>query len=40
MNALSRHGKPMGMETVLTRVRTRFPELKFGHFNPPKEAFS
>jgi pyruvate-formate lyase-activating enzyme len=40
MNALSRHGKPMGMETVLKRVRTQFPELKFGYFNPPKEAFS
>ncbi len=40
MNALSRHGKPMGMETVLKRVRTQFPELKFGYFNPPKETFS
>jgi pyruvate-formate lyase-activating enzyme len=39
MNAVSRNGKPMGMETVLKRVRTRFPELKFGYFNPPKEAF-
>jgi len=39
MNAVSRHGKPMGMETVLKRVRRLFPELKFGYFNPPKEAF-
>jgi pyruvate-formate lyase-activating enzyme len=39
MNAVSRHGKPMGMETVLKRVRKLFPELKFGYFNPPQEAF-
>jgi molybdenum cofactor biosynthesis enzyme MoaA len=39
MNAVSRHGKPMGMETVLKRVRRLFPDLKFGYFNPPKETF-
>jgi hypothetical protein len=39
MNAVSRNGKPMGMESVLKRVRRLFPELKFGYFNPPKEAF-
>ncbi len=40
MNTVSRHGKPMGMEAVLKQVRSQFPELKFGYFNPPKEAFS
>ena len=40
MNAVSRHGEPMGMETVLKRVRRLFPELIFGYFNPPKETFS
>ncbi len=39
MNAVSRHGKPMGMERVLKRVRRSFPRLKFGYFNPPKESF-
>ena len=39
MNTVSRHGKPMGMETVLKRVRRLFPDLKFGYFNPPKETF-
>ncbi len=39
MNTVSRHGKPMGMGSVLKRVRRSFPELKFGYFNPPKERF-
>jgi molybdenum cofactor biosynthesis enzyme MoaA len=39
MNAVSRNGKPMGMKSVLKRVRRLFPELKFGYFNPPKETF-
>ena len=39
MDTVSRHGKPMGMESVLKRVRKLFPELKFGYFNSPKEAF-
>ena len=38
MNAVSRHGKPIGMETVLKRVRAEFPKLRFGYFNPPKES--
>jgi pyruvate-formate lyase-activating enzyme len=40
MNTVSRHGKPIGMESVLKRVQRLFPELRFGYFNPPKEAFS
>ena len=39
MNTVAEHGKPIGMESVLKRVRTRFPNLKFGYFNPPKENF-
>ena len=39
MNAVARHGEPIGMETVLMRVRRLFPKLKFGYFNPPKEFF-
>ena len=39
MNAVVRHGKPLGMGKLLQRVQKRFPSLKFGYFNPPKERF-
>ena len=39
MNAVATHGKPIGMEKLLNRIRTQFPKLKFGYFNPPKEKF-
>ena len=39
MNAVAAHGEPLGMETLLNRIRTQFPKLKFGYFNPPKESF-
>jgi pyruvate-formate lyase-activating enzyme len=39
MNAVATHGQPIGMEKLLDRVRTQFPKLKFGYFNPPKENF-
>jgi pyruvate-formate lyase-activating enzyme len=32
-------GPPMGMAALLTEIRRRFPALKFGYFNPPKEKF-
>ncbi len=32
-------GAPMGMKTLLRRVRKYFPALKYGYFNPPKEKF-
>jgi len=32
-------GEPMGMENLLERIRARFPEIRFGYFNPPKERF-
>lgn len=28
-------GKPMGMRAWLHQLKTRFPELRFGYFNPP-----
>ncbi len=37
MNAVASHGEPIGMENLLDRVRRRFPKLRFGYFNPPRE---
>jgi hypothetical protein len=28
-----------GIREVMDRLRTRFPDLLFGYFNPPKERF-
>ena len=39
MYAAAEHGKPLGMQTVLHRIRKIFPDLKYGYFNPPKEKF-
>ena len=30
---------PMGMDTLLKRVRKAFPLVRFGYFNPPKEEY-
>jgi pyruvate-formate lyase-activating enzyme len=32
--------KPAGMEPLLQEVRKRFPKVRFGYFNPPKESFN
>ena len=34
MNAVAKHGRPMGMVPLLKQVKKRFPELKHGYFNP------
>jgi len=39
MNNRAQHGKSLGMEAVLTRIRKSYPGLKHGYFNPPKEKF-
>jgi len=39
MYAAAEHGQPLGMPTVLHRIRKTFPDLKHGYFNPPKEKF-
>jgi molybdenum cofactor biosynthesis enzyme MoaA len=39
MDAVASSGEPMGMEVLLQQVRERFPRLKFGYFNPPKEKY-
>ncbi|MBW2441664.1 MAG: radical SAM protein, partial [Deltaproteobacteria bacterium] len=37
MDAAASSGEPIGMEVLLKQIRQRFPNLKFGYFNPPKE---
>jgi len=37
MNAVASHSPPLGMKTLLNRIRNSFPDLGFGYFNPPKE---
>jgi len=32
-------GEPLGMKNLLTGIRERFPKIRFGYFNPPKERF-
>ena len=39
MDAVASSGEPMGMEILLQQIRERFPDLKFGYFNPPREKF-
>ncbi|MGD8519652.1 MAG: radical SAM protein [Desulfobacterales bacterium] len=39
MNDQTKHGKPLGIQNLMNRVRQQFPKLKHGYFNPPKEKF-
>jgi pyruvate-formate lyase-activating enzyme len=39
MDAAAPLGEPIGMEALIQAIRGRFPTLKFGYFNPPKEKF-
>jgi len=39
MKGVADHGEPMGIKNLLSRIRKKFPEIKFGYFNPPKENF-
>ncbi len=34
MKAAAEHGEPMGVSALLRKIHRRFPELKFGYFNP------
>ena len=33
-------GPPVGMDRLLQMVAKRYPDLRFGYFNPPKERFA
>jgi len=39
MYAAENHSRPVGMETALDMIRKRYPRVRFGYFNPPKEKF-
>ena len=39
MSAVADHGMPVGVKNLLSRIRTSFPHIKHGYFNPPKETF-
>ena len=39
MNDVSPHDPPLGMDTLLKRVKTACPDVTFGYFNPPKEKW-
>ena len=39
MDQVSDNGTPMGMKTLLNKIRSEFPALRFGYFNPPKTSF-
>jgi hypothetical protein len=39
MDRVSSNGKPLGMRNLLQQIKTLFPHVRYGYFNPPKEAF-
>jgi pyruvate-formate lyase-activating enzyme len=39
MNGIAKHGPPMGAAALLEEIRRRFPALRHGYFNPPKESW-
>jgi len=39
MQGVGPHGSPMGMHSLLEKIQRRFPRLKHGYFNPPREKF-
>jgi pyruvate-formate lyase-activating enzyme len=39
MNGIADHGPPMGTAVLLKEIRRRFPQLRYGYFNPPKESW-
>jgi len=39
MAAAAPLGEPVGMHTLLDRIRGDRPDLRFGYFNPPKEKY-
>jgi pyruvate-formate lyase-activating enzyme len=39
MDAAAPLGAPIGMEALIQGIRSSYPSLKFGYFNPPKEKW-
>lgn len=39
MRMADEQGAPMGADTIIKQLKTKFPKLGHGYFNPPKERF-
>jgi pyruvate-formate lyase-activating enzyme len=39
MDAAAPLGEPIGMQALIQGIRSSYPSLKFGYFNPPKEKY-
>lgn len=39
MGKIEPHGQPIGMNTLISDIKSSFPKIKHGYFNPPKEKF-
>jgi pyruvate-formate lyase-activating enzyme len=39
MNDIADHGMPLGVRTLMEKIRMRHPRVRYGYFNPPKESF-
>jgi len=37
MNHAAKHSSPLGVKTLLTKIKKKHPHLRYGYFNPPKE---
>jgi hypothetical protein len=40
MQAAGPSGRPVGLKALLKRLGKRFPALRHGYFNPPKESWT
>jgi pyruvate-formate lyase-activating enzyme len=40
MNAVAEHGMPIGVKALVDKLNHRYPRLRHGYFNPPKEKFT
>ncbi len=39
MDQVEPHGMPLGMKKIFNRVKKKFPNIRHGYYNPPKETF-
>jgi hypothetical protein len=39
MRRVGQPGQPLGMKRVVETLQKKFPQLRHGYFNPPKERF-
>lgn len=39
MYTLEPHGMPLGIKKIINKIKRKFPNIRHGYFNPPKESF-